>query len=79
MATANSKRSAATAAPTVSKPEAGDKPQGLKVVPKRAGFRRAGFAFADGETTIPLSELSNSQYEQLTCEPMLVTMLVDLG
>lgn len=61
----------------VAKP-VGDTPQALKVVPKRAGFRRAGYAFPDGETTIPLSDLTDRQYEQLTNEPMLVTFLVDL-
>lgn len=64
---------------SVTKPEEGDKPQGLKVVPKRAGFRRAGFAFPDGETVIPLTELSNGQFAQLSAEPMLVTMVVDLA
>ena len=57
------------------------KPEGqkaLKVVPKRAGFRRAGHAFPDGETVIPLGELTDEQYAQLTNEPMLVTFLVDI-
>lgn len=75
MATAKTNR---TAAPTAAKPTPGDKPLGLKVCPKRAGFRRAGIVFGDGETVIPLSELSDVQYAQLTTEPMLVTMLVEL-
>lgn len=80
MATAKTNRNAvaAAAARTIAKPATGEKPQGLKVVPKRAGFRRAGYAFADGETVIPLSDLSDEQYRQLTTEPMLVTYLVDL-
>ena len=79
MATAkNAPRKAAAAATPATKPEGGDKPQALKVVPKRAGFRRAGYAFPDGETVIPLDELSEKQYAQLTTEPMLVTHLVDL-
>jgi len=79
MATAkNSTKSATTAKPLATKPEQGNKPKGLKVVPKRAGFRRAGFAFPDGETTLPLADLSDEQYAQLTTEPMLVTLLVDL-
>lgn len=78
MATAKPNRKAAAAAPAIAKPAPGDKPQGLKVVPKRAGFRRAGYVFADGETVIPLDELSDEQYQQLTTEPMLVTYLVDL-
>ena len=79
MATAkNAPRKAAAAATPATKPEGGDKPQALKVVPKRAGFRRAGYAFPDGETVIPLDELTDTQYEQLTTEPMLVTHLVGL-
>lgn len=56
------------------------KPEGtgidLVVTPKVSGFRRAGRAFA-GETRIPLDELSDEQYEQLTTEPMLVTYLAE--
>lgn len=78
MATAKSNSATAAAARTIAKPATGEKPQGLKVVPKRAGFRRAGYAFADGETVIPLADLSDKQYQQLTTEPMLVTYLVDL-
>ena len=66
------------AAPAKTAPE--PKPEGnkaLKVVPKRAGFRRAGYAFPDGETVIPLADLTDTQYAQLTTEPMLVTHLVD--
>lgn len=56
----------------------GDKPQGLKVVPKRAGFRRAGYAFPDGETVLALADITEEQYNLLVTEPMLVTFLVDL-
>lgn len=73
MATTKTRKAAPAAAP-VQKPE-GNK--ALKVVPKRAGFRRAGYAFPDGETVIPLADLTDAQYEQLTTEPMLVTFLVD--
>ena len=60
------------------KAKATDKPAGLateaiKVVPKRAGFRRAGLAFPEEGLTISLSELSEAQLEQLESEPMLVT------
>ncbi len=75
---ANRKAASSAAATPATKPEGGDKSQALKVVPKRAGFRRAGFAFPDGETVIPLDELTHTQYAQLTTEPMLVTHLVDL-
>lgn len=74
MATAKSRGRQATAKPPVTKP---DGAKALKVVPKVDGFRRAGRAFA-GETVIPLSELTDEQYEQLTTESQLVTMLVDL-
>lgn len=68
----------AQAAAPVTKP-ATDKPQGLKVVPKRAGFRRAGYGFDDPNgTVIPLDDLDDQQYEALTTEPALVTHLVDL-
>ena len=73
MATTKTRKAAPAAAP-VKKPE-GNK--ALKVVPKRAGFRRAGYAFPDGETVIPLADLTDEQYGQLTSEPMLVTFLVD--
>ena len=68
----------APAAAPVTKPTT-DKPQGIKVVPKRLGFRRAGYAFdnADGDV-IPLDDLTDQQYEALTTEPALVTHLVDL-
>lgn len=75
------KRGQAAKAPTaapVTKPTA-DKPQGLKVVPKRPGFRRAGYAFDEpAGTVIPLDDLDDQQYEALTTEPALVTHLVDL-
>lgn len=73
MATAKSRGRQATEKPPVTKP---DGAKALKVVPKTDGFRRAGRAFA-GETVIPLSELTDEQFEQLTTEPQLVTMLID--
>lgn len=78
MATAKNapRKAASLATAPVTKPD-GER-QALKVVPKRAGFRRAGYAFPDGETVIPLDELTDTQYEQLTTEPMLVTHLVGL-
>lgn len=77
MATAK-KSAPATAVEKASVKPTSDKPQGLKVVPKRAGFRRAGYAFPDGETVIPLEDITDDQYTQLIAEPMLITMLVDL-
>ncbi len=71
-------KNARNRAPVASiKPES-DKPQALHVTPKVPGFRRAGRAFPDGETVIPLSDLSDDEYEQLTAEPMLVTYVKDL-
>lgn len=61
----------------VTKPE-GSESQALKVIPKRAGFRRAGIAFPEGETVLPMNDLTDKQYEQLIKEPMLVTVLIDL-
>ena len=73
---ARARKSAKSKAAPVTKPK-GDVAKALKVIPKRAGFRRAGYAFPDGETVIPLDELTDKQYEQLTNEPMLVTILID--
>ena len=76
---AAAKKTPAKARPSAPAPAA--KPEGgegidLVVTPKVSGFRRAGRAFA-GETRIPLDELSDEQYEQLTTEPMLVTYLAE--
>ncbi|WP_313569933.1 hypothetical protein [Comamonas terrigena] len=49
----------------------------LQVVSRRDGFRRASRVWS-GSTTVPLSELTEAQYEQLCDEPMLVTMLLDV-
>ena len=78
MATAKNapRKAASLAIAPVTKPD-GER-QALKVVPKRAGFRRAGYAFPDGETIIPLDELTDTQYEQLTTEPLLVTQLLEV-
>lgn len=51
--------------------------QVLQVITKRDGFRRAGRAWS-GTTTVPLDELTEAQYEQLTAEPMLVTLLLEV-
>ena len=51
--------------------------RGVKIVPKRDGFRRAGHAFPAEGKTIPLDELTPEQIEQLATEPMLVAMPVD--
>jgi hypothetical protein len=80
MATAFKKPTAAPApaTKTVATKPTGEKPQGLKVIPKHAGFRRAGYAFPDGETTIALADITEDQYNLLITEPKLITMLVDL-
>ena len=49
----------------------------LRVVAKRDGFRRAGREW-HGATVVPTSELDDQQYLQLTTDPMLDAILVDL-
>lgn len=51
--------------------------QVLQVTAKRDGFRRAGREWI-GSTTVPLGELTALQYERLTTEPMLVTLLLEV-
>lgn len=60
-----------------SKP-AGPANKGLKVIPKRAGFRRGGIAWPEEGKTVPLSELTIEQAEQITEEKMLVSQIVDI-
>ena len=57
---------------------AGTVTEAIKVIPKRAGFRRAGFAFPEEGLTIRLSELTDKQLDQLESEPMLVVIPVDV-
>lgn len=66
----------ATAAATLGAPAEGMR-QVLQVIAKRDGFRRAGRAWS-GTTTVPLDELTEEQYLQLTTEPMLVTLLLEV-
>ena len=75
---AAAKKTPAKARPSAPAPAANPAGPGLDLVvtPKVSGFRRAGRAFA-GETRIPLDELSDEQYAQLTTEPMLVTYLAE--
>ena len=57
---------------------AGTSTQAIKVIPKRAGFRRAGYAFPEEGLTILLSELTDKQLAQLENEPMLVVVSVEV-
>lgn len=57
---------------------AGTSTQAIKVIPKRAGFRRAGYAFPEEGLTIRLSELTDEQLSQLENEPMLVVVPVEV-
>lgn len=57
---------------------AGPANKGLKVVPKRAGFRRGGIVWPEEGRTVPLSELTVEQAEQITGESMLVCQVVDI-
>ena len=83
MATAKKTPQAAIAAAAVSTaqapgaPASGDVRQVLQVIAKRDGFRRAGREW-HGTTTVPLNELTAYQYEQLTNEPMLVTLMLEV-
>lgn len=58
---------------------AGTSAEALRVVPKQPGFRRAGIAFPEDGLTIPLSQLTAEQLEQLENEPALVTHRVDIA
>jgi hypothetical protein len=65
-------------ATTNDKKPGGPTGKGLKVVPKRDGFRRAGHVFSGEGKTIAYADLTVGQVEQLKGEPMLVVMEVDL-
>jgi len=52
--------------------------KGLKVVPKREGWRRAGYAFTGEGRVIPYEELTTGQVEQLKGDSQLVVTEVDL-
>lgn len=56
----------------------GPEGKGLKVVPKRDGFRRAGIVFSGEGKTIPYADLTTDQVELLKSEPALVVIEVDL-
>lgn len=62
---------------TSKKAAAGPATRGLRVTPKRDGFRRAGIEFT-GTTVLPLSDLSADQVEALKAETMLVVDEVDI-
>lgn len=57
---------------------AGPATRGLKVTARPASFRRAGHTFTGEAKTIPLSELSAAQVEQITSDPNLVVQEVDV-
>lgn len=52
--------------------------KGLKVVPKRDGFRRAGYVFSGEGRTIPYADLDEDQVALLKGDAMLVVVEVDL-
>lgn len=60
------------------KKAAGGADKGLKVTSRPATFRRAGYNFSSEARVIPLSELTEEQYEQITHETSLVAQLVDI-
>lgn len=57
---------------------AGPATQGLKVIPKVAGFRRGGIAWPAEGRTVPLDKLTIEQAEQITGETNLVCSVVDI-
>ncbi|MDO8776205.1 MAG: hypothetical protein Q7K57_47360 [Burkholderiaceae bacterium] len=57
---------------------AGPATRGLKVTARPASFRRGGHTFSGEAKTIPLSELSAEQVEQITTDPNLVVQEVDI-
>ncbi|MEQ1685459.1 MAG: HI1506-related protein [Burkholderiaceae bacterium] len=59
---------------------AGPADKGLRVVARpQGGFRRAGFHFSAEGITLPLSELTADQVEQLRAEPQLVVVDEDIA
>lgn len=64
---------------TSKKQAAGPADKGLRVVARpQGGFRRAGFHFSAEGITLPLSDLTADQVEQLREEPQLVVVDVDI-
>lgn len=66
----------ATAKPTQ---KAGPATVGLQVVSAREGFRRAGYTFGREPRVIPLCDLSAEQVEQITSDPALVAVQVEIA
>lgn len=52
--------------------------KGLRVMAKRDGFRRAGYAFSHEPTDIPLSDLNKAQIEQIKGDKSLLCVEVDI-
>lgn len=44
----------------------------LRILAKREGFRRAGYAFGAEPVVIPVADLSPAQIKSLRSEPMLL-------
>jgi hypothetical protein len=63
---------------TKDKKPGGPEGKGLKVVPKRDGFRRAGHVFSGEGKVIPYADLDADQVALLKGDPMLVVVEVDL-
>lgn len=57
---------------------AGGADRGLKVTSRPATFRRAGYTFSSEARVIPLDQLTEEQYDQITTETMLVAQEVDI-
>lgn len=52
---------------------------GLRVVAKTAGFRRAGRAWSDKPTEVPVSEFKREQLAQLRADPGLIVIDTELA
>lgn len=61
------------------KTEARPADKALRVVAKRAGFRRAGYSFGPEPLQIPLADISEEQEAQLRGDPMLLVVDVDIA
>lgn len=59
-------------------PGAGPATKGLRVVARPDSFWRGGLQFTKEPRTIPLSELTPAQVEEITEEPLLVVTEVDI-
>lgn len=58
--------------------KAGESTQGVEVIAKADVFYRAGRAWSNTPTVVPLSELTEEQLQELQDEPMLIVRTVEI-